>query len=132
MVRGSQEWKALWWGNRTYTIAALESASTLAFTRMVGGKEEYGQLAKQILMDCAEWDPKGATGFHYNDEAGMPYAYHFARTYTFLHDLLDARSARNVPPRHEGPRRRHVRPSLSPTSVAAVCQPQQPVVAFPG
>ena len=88
MVRGSQEWKKLWWGNRTYTIAALDGAATLAFTRRLGGKEEYGQLAKRILLDSAKWDPKGATGYRYNDEAGMPYAYHFSRTYTFVNDLL--------------------------------------------
>ncbi len=39
-------------------------------------------------MDCARWDPQGATGYRYNDEAGMPYAYYFARTYTFVHELL--------------------------------------------
>ncbi|MFH1920063.1 MAG: DUF4962 domain-containing protein [Planctomycetota bacterium] len=88
MVRGSQEWKKLWWGNRTYTTAALDGAATLAFTRLLGGKEEYGELAKRILLDCAEWDPKGATGYRYNDEAGMPYAYYFSRTYTFVYDLL--------------------------------------------
>jgi hypothetical protein len=88
MVRGSQEWKKLWWGNRTYTIAALDSATTLAFTQRLGGKEEYGQLAKRILLDCAQWDPKGATGYRYNDEAGMPYAYYFSRTYTLVNDLL--------------------------------------------
>ncbi len=88
MVRGSQEWKKLWWGNRTYTIAALDGAATLGFTRLLGGKDEYGQLAKRILLDCAEWDPVGATGYRYNDEAGMPYAYYFARTYSFVHDLL--------------------------------------------
>jgi hypothetical protein len=88
MQRVSPEWKQLWWGNRTYTIAALDGAATLAFTRLLGGKEEYGLLAKRILLDCAQWDPHGATGYKYNDEAGMPYAYHFSRTYTFVHDLL--------------------------------------------
>ena len=88
MKRGTQEWKTLWWGNRTYTIAALDGAATLGFTRRLGGKEEYGQLAKKILLDCAQWDPYGATGYRYNDEAGMPYAYYFSRTYTFVHDLL--------------------------------------------
>ena len=88
MVRGSKEWKAQWWGNRTYTIRALDAAATLGFTRLLGGKEEYGKLAKRILMDCAKWDPKGATGYRYNDEAGMPYAYYFSRTYTFVYDLL--------------------------------------------
>jgi len=88
MVHKSKEWKALWWGNRTYTIAALDGAATLGFTRLLGGREEYGRLARRILLDCAKWDPQGATGYRYNDEAGMPYAYYFSRTYSFVYDLL--------------------------------------------
>ena len=88
MKRKSEGWRKMWWGNRTYTIKALNGAATLAFTRLIGGKDEYGQLAKDILLECAKWDPKGSTGFRYNDEAGMPYNYYFARTYTFVHDLL--------------------------------------------
>ena len=88
MVRKSEEWRKLWWGNRTYTIKALNGAATLAFTRLLGGPEEYGQEAKRILLECAKWDPKGSTGYRYNDEAGMPYNYYFARTYTFVNDLL--------------------------------------------
>ena len=87
--RKSEAWREVWWGNRTYTIRALDGAATLAFTRLLGGNDEYGQLAKQVLLDCAKWDPQGATGYRYNDEAGMPYAYYFSRTYTFLHDLLN-------------------------------------------
>jgi len=86
--RLSEAWRETWWGNRVYTVKALDGAATLAFTRLLGGKDEYGQLAKRILLDCAKWDPKGATGYRYNDEAGMPYAYHFSRTYTFVYDLL--------------------------------------------
>lgn len=84
----SEEWREIWWGNRVYTIRALDGAATLAFTRLLGGKEEYGQMARRILLDCARWEPLGATGYRYNDEAGMPYAYYFSRAYTFLHDLL--------------------------------------------
>ncbi len=87
-VRLSEQWRKIWWGNREYTIRALNGAATLAFTRLLGGKEQYGQLAKRILLDCAKWDPKGATGYRYNDEAGMPYAYYFSRTYSFVYDLL--------------------------------------------
>jgi len=86
--RLSEAWREIWWGNRMYTIAALDSAATLAFTWRLGGNEQYGQLARRILMECARWDPKGATGFRYNDEAGMPYNYYFSRTYTFVYDLL--------------------------------------------
>ncbi|MBN2594878.1 MAG: DUF4962 domain-containing protein [Sedimentisphaerales bacterium] len=88
MVRGSEEWREVWWGNRTYTIRALNGAATLAFTRLLGGQEKYGTEAKRILLECAKWDPKGSTGYRYNDEAGMPYNYYFSRTYTFVNDLL--------------------------------------------
>jgi hypothetical protein len=88
MVSGSEEWRKVWWGNRTYTIRALNGAATLAFTRLLGGQEKYGAEAKRILLECAKWDPKGSTGYRYNDEAGMPYAYYFSRTYTFVNDLL--------------------------------------------
>ncbi|NLF19329.1 MAG: DUF4962 domain-containing protein [Lentisphaerae bacterium] len=88
MERNSEEWRKLWWGNRVYTIKALDGAATLAFTRLIGGRDEYGQEARRILMECARWDPKGATGYRYNDEAGMPYNSRFARTYSFVYDLL--------------------------------------------
>ena len=87
-VRGSEAWREIWWGNRTYTIRALNGSATLAFTRLLGGQEKYGREAKRILLECAKWDPKGSTGYRYNDEAGMPYAYYFSRTYTFVNDLL--------------------------------------------
>ena len=88
MKRGSDPWRKRWWGNRSYTIRTLNSAATLAFTHLLGGRKEYADLAKRILLDCAKWDPKGATGYRYNDEAGMPYNYYFSRTYTFLHYQL--------------------------------------------
>jgi hypothetical protein len=66
----------------------LNGAATLAFTRLLGGQERYGLEAKRILTECAKWDPKGSTGYIYNDEAGMPYNYYFSRTYTFINDLL--------------------------------------------
>ncbi len=93
--RLSEEWRKIWWGNRVYTIRVLNGAATLAFTRLLTGNDEYGRLAKRLLLAAAEWDPKGATGYRYNDEAGMPYNYYFARTYTFLNDMLsDAQKAK--------------------------------------
>jgi len=88
MVRGSDPWRKIWWGNRRYTEKVLGGAAKLAFARLLGGNEEYGRLAKRLLMAAAEWDPKGSTGYRYNDEAGMPYNYYFSRTYTFVNDLL--------------------------------------------
>ncbi|MDR2116560.1 MAG: DUF4962 domain-containing protein [Planctomycetaceae bacterium] len=91
LYQNRKEWKnelETWWGNRTKTIAVLENAATLAFVWNLGGNEEYAALAKKLLLAAAQWDPKGATGYRYNDEAGMPFAYHFARTYTFINAKL--------------------------------------------
>jgi len=88
LERGSDPWRDIWWGNRRYTQRALDGAANLAFAWQLSGNDAYGQLARRILMDCASWDPKGSTGYRYNDEAGMPYNYYFSRTYTFLHALL--------------------------------------------
>jgi hypothetical protein len=88
METKSEAWREIWWGNREYTIKTLNSAATLAFTRLLGGQDKYGQEARRILLECATWDPKGSTGYRYNDEAGMPYNYLFSRTYTFVNDLL--------------------------------------------
>jgi hypothetical protein len=87
-VRLSEEWREIWWGNRMYTIRVLNSAATLAFTRLLGGPDHYGEKAKELLLACAQWNPLGATGYRYNDEAGMPYNYYFCRTYSFVNDLL--------------------------------------------
>ncbi|MGD9498369.1 MAG: DUF4962 domain-containing protein [Armatimonadota bacterium] len=84
----SEEWRVIWWGNRERTLAVLDAAATLGFTWLLGGQEQYGQKARELLMAAAQWDPVGATGYRYNDEAGMPYAYCFSRTYTFINDLL--------------------------------------------
>lgn len=91
LYKDKSKWKDeadTWWGNRVKTIAVLESAATLAFVWQIGQDERYAKLAKELLMKAAEWDPVGATGYRYNDEAGMPYAYHFSRTYTFLNAYL--------------------------------------------
>jgi hypothetical protein len=87
-IKLSEAWREIWWGNRVYTIRVLNSAATLAFTRLLGGSERYGEKAKELLMACAKWDPLGATGYRYNDEAGMPFNYYFCRTYSFVNDLL--------------------------------------------
>ncbi len=88
----SEEWKAIWWGNRTYTIKVLDGAATLGFGHLLSDnpakRQAYGELAKRLLMEASAWDPKGSTNYHYNDEAGMPYVYFFSRAYTFLNDLL--------------------------------------------
>jgi hypothetical protein len=77
-----------WWGNRKRVIAVTDGAATLAFAWLLSGEERYGREARRPILAACEWDPTGATGYRYNDEAGMPFAYYTARTYTWLHDYL--------------------------------------------
>jgi len=86
--RKSEAWRKIWWGNRVTTVHVLGSAANLGFAWRLSGKKAYGDLGKRLLLGAARWNPKGATGYRYNDEAGMPYAYYFARAYTYLNDLL--------------------------------------------
>ncbi|MDP6635705.1 MAG: DUF4962 domain-containing protein [Phycisphaerae bacterium] len=88
MKRGSDPWREIWWGNRRRTSTVLNAAATLGFTRLLTGNDAYGREAKRLLLAVAKWDPEGSTGYRYNDEAGMPYAYYFSRTYSFINDLL--------------------------------------------
>ncbi len=90
----SETWRKIWWGNRVRVVKALGGAAELAFASLLGGREDFAGLAKKILLECARWDPRGSTGFRYNDEAGMPYAYYFSRAYTFLHDRLSPQERR--------------------------------------
>ena len=91
LYKEANKWKEeldTWWGNRVKTINVLENAALLAFVWNLDGNEKYAELSKKLLLAALEWDPVGATGFRYNDEAGMPYNYHFSRTYTFLNSRL--------------------------------------------
>jgi hypothetical protein len=87
-VRRSEEWRRIWWGNRKKVIATLGNAATLGFAWRLSGEKKYADLARRLLMAAARWNPRGSTGYFYNDEAGMPFFYYFARTYTFIHDVL--------------------------------------------
>lgn len=82
------EWKKIWWGNRTYTIAVLNGSATLAFAYRLSGDERYGEAARDLLMAFAEWDPDGATNYRYNDEAAMPALYYSSRAYDWVYPLL--------------------------------------------
>ncbi|HTL29565.1 MAG TPA: DUF4962 domain-containing protein, partial [Tepidisphaeraceae bacterium] len=84
----SEQWRTYWHGAWDVAIAKLDPAAKLGFLYQVTQDKRYGQLAVKMLMEAAVWDPKGSTGYLYNDEAGMPYNYLFSRTYTFVHDLL--------------------------------------------
>jgi len=115
-----------------HVIDVLNAAATLGFTYLLDGNRAYGDQAVRLLMECAAWDPVGSTGYRYNDEAGMPYAYYFARTYTFINDLLSdeqkALCRKVMKVRGEG---RNVQSPLPAAPVETLQQPLQPRLAFP-
>ncbi|MFQ5808392.1 MAG: DUF4962 domain-containing protein, partial [Armatimonadota bacterium] len=86
--RGSPEWRKIWWNNRVRVIAVTDGAATLAFVYLLSGDERFAAEARRLMLAACSWDPKGSTGYRYNDEAGMPAAYFTARTYTWLFDYL--------------------------------------------
>ncbi len=86
--RKGETWKKIWWGNRKRAIAVTDGAAQLALVYRLTGDEKYGKAAKNLIMAFAEWDPKGATNYHYNDEAAMPLLYYPSRAYTWAHDLF--------------------------------------------
>ena len=88
VVKKSEQWRKFWWGARDQTMRVLDPAAQLGFAYQISGERKYGEEAKRILLATATWDPHGASGYLYNDEAGMPYNYLFARTYSFVNDLL--------------------------------------------
>ena len=91
-----KEWKNIWWGNRTRTIAVTNAAAHLAFAYRLTEEEKYGKGARDLLMAFAEWDPNGATNYRYNDEAAMPALYYPSRAYTWAWPVLDAEERAKV------------------------------------
>ncbi len=83
-----EAWKRRWGSNYIRVAKITQQMSTLAFRWWLDRDEASGALAQRIMTDLLTWDPKGASGYRYNDEAGMPYFAQTARTYTFLHDRL--------------------------------------------
>lgn len=84
----SEQWRTYWHRGMEQTPATLDPMVNLGLAYQLSGDRRYGEAGKRILMLAAKWDPHGATGYLYNDEAGMPYNYLFSRGYTFLYDLL--------------------------------------------
>lgn len=86
--RSSAAWKKRWGGNYAKVVRLMSDAAELAFNWRLTGDVACGEEARRILMEVAKWDPRGATGYRYNDEAGMPIMSFGARAYTFLADFL--------------------------------------------
>ncbi len=86
--RPSPEWARHWRAVRPYMDRALGDAILLGFVYQLGGPEEHGQMARQMVVEVSQWDPSGTTSLRYNSEAGMRYAWQFPRAYTFVRELL--------------------------------------------
>ncbi|MFO7945277.1 MAG: DUF4962 domain-containing protein [Armatimonadota bacterium] len=84
------------YAGRRQAVAVCDGAATLAFVYLLTDEEKYAAEARRLLLAAMDWDPEGATGFRYNDEAGMPVAYFSARTYTWLGDYLSEADRQKV------------------------------------
>jgi hypothetical protein len=93
-------------------MRVLDPAAQLGFAYQISGERKYGDEAKRVLLATAKWNPKGASGYLYNDEAGMPYNYSL-RPHLFIRQRpAQRRRTRRVPPRHANSRARDVRAPL--------------------
>ncbi|MBW7865417.1 MAG: DUF4962 domain-containing protein [Candidatus Hydrogenedentes bacterium] len=95
-VRLSDEWRAIWWGNRTHVIKVADSAATLAFVYRMTGDERYGAAARDLLLAFAKWDPKGSTNYRHNDEAAMPSLYLPSRAYSWVRPMLSPEDRKSI------------------------------------
>jgi len=69
----------------------------MALMYLLSGEKEYGQKAKALLLDAAEWDPEGISSVMapYGDEIGLGLAKSAALTYDWIYDLMsDAERAK--------------------------------------
>jgi len=80
--------KKLWWGNHDIVEGLLSQAELMAFIYLIEQDDKYALGAKRILLHTLSWDPYGATGSYYNDEAGMIYMYRGSRVYDWIYQVL--------------------------------------------
>ncbi len=84
--------RAEWWpfvsANFKYTRDIGRAASSLAFAYTITGDDRYAQEARRLVLAVCAWDPRGATGYLYNDSAGMQFAKYIPRAYTWLYDYF--------------------------------------------
>lgn len=89
-------WRKRWWGNRQRVESVCNGAATLAFAWLLSGDERFAQESRRLILAACSWDVNGATNRAYNDEAGMPFLWGTARTYTWLHDYLSEEDRQKV------------------------------------
>ncbi len=63
---------------------------SLALMYLLSGEEKYGQVAKDLLLGAAEWDPDGVSSVmgRYGDEVGLGLVKSSAQVYDWIYDLL--------------------------------------------
>ena len=93
VVRGSEEWRKIWWGNRTYTINALDGAATLAFTRLLGGKGGVRRPGQADPDGLRQMGPERGHRLSLQRRSRDAVQLLFPRTYTFVNDLLSEERA---------------------------------------
>ncbi|QQE12574.1 DUF4962 domain-containing protein [Planctomycetota bacterium] len=86
--QNADQWRKIWWGNRNRVNDLLTGALNLALAHKIKPNKKYHDQVISIMDAVTDWEPQGSTGWVYNDEAAMPLAYLFSRTYSLMHDEL--------------------------------------------
>lgn len=83
------EWNAGEWGEYLRQASATTAQmDTLAFAYLLTGESQYGERAREALLNYAKWDPAGPSSMKINDEVGMPVLHSMSRTYDWVYPLL--------------------------------------------
>lgn len=69
---------------------------TLGFYYLMTEDQEIGEVAKELLLHVAAWDPNGNSSRSKNDEISMRLLYTMSRAYDWLHPLLSDTEAKIV------------------------------------
>lgn len=71
---------------------------TLSLMHVLSGERKYGEVAKQILLGAAKWDPEGVSSVmgRYGDEIGLGLVKSSAQVYDWIYDLLSPDERRQV------------------------------------
>lgn len=74
---------------RRYHLGAMQHT---ALMYAMTGEKKYGETARALLLDAAEWNPEGISSIMapYGDEVGLGLVKSEALTYDWIYDLLDA------------------------------------------
>ncbi|WP_173118182.1 DUF4962 domain-containing protein [Paenibacillus qinlingensis] len=81
---------------KTYTDGPLTQMMDTAFIYLITGSPQFGQKAKDRLLNIASWNPSGATSYVIQDQVHRSIALNAAIAYDWLYPLLSPTEKQQV------------------------------------